>query len=141
MSWGTPAIRCSGASPSGLMGMFRGTLDADDSCSPGLTTNMSAAAAALASCSNVATTACLPRSALSWRCDPRGQVGDPCFTDLNCVDGLHCPNPEFEFGRSDCAARKAVGSPCMLPNECESLFCRGGACVEATTQNAYCLAQ
>jgi len=38
-------------------------------------------------------------------------------------------------------ARKALGAPCGLPNECESLFCKGGQCVEATKQAAYCLAQ
>jgi hypothetical protein len=129
-----------GASPEGLMGMFRGTVAAGESCSPGLTTNMAAAAGALTSCTDVASTACMPRSALSWRCDPRGQVGDDCFSDLNCVDGLYCPNPEFSLSADAvCAQRLPEGSPCSLPNECASLFCKAGACAPVTVQNAYCL--
>jgi hypothetical protein len=128
-----------GASPDGLMGMFRGTVEAGESCSPGLTTNEAAAAGALASCADVNTTACLPRSALSWRCDPRGQVGDDCFSDLNCVDGLYCPNPDLDLGGAQCAQRLPDGSPCSLPNECASLFCKAGQCAPVTVQNAYCL--
>lgn len=137
------AVASYGASPNGLMGMFRGSVDSGSSCSPGLAaaSDMSRAAASLASCADISTTACLPVSTLSWSCEPRGQVGAECFTDLNCVDGLHCPNPEFDIGAATCQERKALGSPCQLPNECESLFCKAGSCVEASAQAAYCLAQ
>jgi hypothetical protein len=137
------SVAAYGVSPNGLMGMFRGSVSDGSSCSPGIraASDQALAAAALASCSNITTTACLPTSALSWSCKPRGDVGAECFTDLNCLDGLHCPNPDFDIGAATCAPRKAVGSPCQLPNECESLFCKGGTCVTADAQAAYCLAQ
>lgn len=134
-----PSIADFGASREGLMGMFRGTEEEGESCAPGLTMNRATAAAKLASCTNIATIACLPTSALSWTCEPRNDVGGRCFTDVNCVDGLFCPNPNLSFGRATCAERKPVGASCELPNECSSLFCKGGACVEAIQQAAYCL--
>ena len=93
----------------------------------------------LASCLDPANNSCLPEGAISWTCAPRANAGGACFTDVNCVDGLFCPNPDFNIEGATCTARKAVGASCSLPNECESLFCKGGKCVEATKQAAYCL--
>jgi hypothetical protein len=130
-----------GSSAEGLMGVFRGTVDAGESCSPGLNANPANAAAKLASCTNIETTACLPTSALTWTCAPRGGAGADCFTDVNCQAGLHCPNPDLDFGMTECTARKPVGSACVNPNECASLYCRGGSCVEPSADAAYCLSQ
>jgi hypothetical protein len=123
------------------MSMLRGTLDSGRSCSPdGF--DKAAAAASLAACKDAATTACLPTSTLIWTCTARGAAGSKCFSDLNCQDGLHCPNPSLvsgEFGTAECAPRKADGSPCELHNECTSLSCEGGTCLAATVTAAYCL--
>ncbi len=130
-----------GASATGLMSMLRGTLAAGKSCSPkGF--EKSSAAASLAACTNVETTACLPTSALLWTCTARGGAGAQCFSDLNCQDGLHCPNPNLlagTFGTASCAARKPAGMPCAQPNECTSFACTGGMCQEPSAEAAYCL--
>jgi hypothetical protein len=130
-----------GGSATGLMSMLRGTLDAGKSCSPkGF--EKSSAAASLAACTNVETTACLPTSTLVWTCTARGGAGAKCFSDLNCQDGLHCPNPNLiagTFGTASCAARKPAGMPCAQPNECTSFACLGGMCQEASAEAAYCL--
>lgn len=133
-----PSIVAFGISRDGLMSMFRGTAASGTSCVP-LGTDPALAAAKLASCSDISTVACLPTSLLSWRCEARGGAGAPCFTDVNCIDGLYCPNPDLAIGSFRCEPRKPLGAGCAWGNECESLFCENGACVEATQRNAYCL--
>lgn len=136
-----PEIAHVGASQDGLLGMLRGTIEAGGDCYQGI--DKAQAAAALASCTNAATTSCMPRSAFNWSCDPRGPVGTTCFTDLNCHEGLYCPNPALTsggFGTGKCAARKPISGSCRQANECASLFCKGGLCVEPTVDAAYCLA-
>jgi hypothetical protein len=120
---------------------MKGTVAGGGDCSPGVTLDPATVAASLASCKDVAKTACLPQNALSWTCSARGGAGASCFTDINCTDGLYCPNPQNEIGTKTCTARKKVGGACASPHECESLYCQGGACVEATAQAAYCLAK
>lgn len=133
-----PMIATYGASAAGLLSMFHGTVEAGKSCRPaGL--DEAGAAAALASCADPVNNACLPANALSWSCTPRGGVGQPCFTDLNCQEGLMCPNPNLSFGEVACAPRKPAGSPCQLANECESIACKGGVCAPVDAQSAYCL--
>jgi hypothetical protein len=130
-----------GASQDGLLGMLRGTVEPGGDCYAGV--DKAVAAAALASCTNGSTTSCLPRSAFSWSCQPKGAIGATCFTDLNCQDGLYCPNPALMsggFGTGKCATRKPISGSCRQPNECASLFCKGGLCVEASVDAAYCLA-
>ena len=130
-----------GASATGLLSMLEGTIEAGKSCSPSGFTKASAAAS-LAACLNGATTACLPTSSLIWTCTARGAAGAKCFSDLNCQDGLHCPNPSLvagEFGTAACAPRKAEGAACMQPNECTSLVCKDGACAASSVEAAYCL--
>ena len=127
------------ASSEGLRGMLRGTLQAGASCAPGITLDDAAAAAALASCTEGETQSCLPEDALVWQCAPRGPAGASCFTDVNCQNDLYCPNPDLEFGTKKCTARKTPGESCTAPNECASLYCKGGQCVDATVEAAYCL--
>jgi len=133
-----PGIVDFGISRDGLMSMFRGTVDAGSSCMP-RSTDPASAAAKLASCKDINTNACLPTSVLSWRCAERGGVGSACFTDVNCQDGLYCPNPDLKIGSFNCEARQPLGASCVWGNECESLFCEAGACVEASQRLAYCL--
>ena len=128
-----------GESNAGLRGMMRGTLKAGANCAPGITVDNAAAAAALASCTDGETQACLPKDPLVWLCSPKSAADAACFTDVNCQEGLYCPNPNLEIGTKKCTARKAPGASCMLPNECASLYCKGGMCVEATVEAAYCL--
>jgi hypothetical protein len=134
----SPDIVSFSISRDGFMAMFRGTASAGASCFPS-GTNAAVAAAKLASCTDIGTIACLPTSLLSWKCTERGGAGDPCFTDVNCFDGLYCPNDKLEIGKSSCEARKPIGGACRWGNECESLFCEAGACVPPSQRNAYCL--
>jgi hypothetical protein len=129
-----------GADPDGLMSMVQGTVAAGGKCSPPVTGGDAAAAGALASCQNAATTACLPSSALTWTCAPRGVAGAKCFTDLNCQNGFYCPNPDLQINMTNCLARKELGGSCAQDNECVSLTCIAGTCAAPTTQSAYCLA-
>lgn len=133
-----PNIVAFSISRDGFMSMFRGTAAAGASCFP-QGTQASVAAAKLASCTDIVNNACLPQSLLSWKCTARGGAGAPCFTDVNCLDGLYCPNDDLAIGKTSCAARKAVGDTCRWGNECESLFCEAGACVPPSQRNAYCL--
>jgi hypothetical protein len=130
-----------GATLEGLRGMFKGTVAPGGSCTTVNVTRRDEVAKALASCMELATTACLPNGVLLWGCSPRAAAGGQCFTDVNCVDGLYCPNPNFDVAGSTCRERKAVGEQCATPNECASLFCKGGQCVEESVEAAYCLAQ
>ncbi len=143
-----PGVAEWGAAYTGLPGILKGTVAAGKSCLPtGSLQDRSVIASALASCTNLAQQACQPRVQTvgglslptSWTCDPKSAAGGLCFTDVNCTDGLYCNNPDLKVGNFKCAARKAAGTPCVNPNECASLFCKKGVCVEKGVQAAYCL--
>lgn len=123
----------------GLRSIFRGTVEAGGDCRPTNPLNKTQAGAALASCTDYASQACVP-SLAAWTCTRHAAAGGHCFSDINCQPGLYCDNPDFAVGGADCLQRKAIGASCALDNECLSLFCRGGACVNADVQAAYCLA-
>lgn len=140
-----PSIGQWAASPTGLQGMMLGTLAEGAACQPSTASllSMGAAAAApyLAACLNPVEVMCLPQLFGGWSCTERGGVGAECFTDLNCLDGLYCPQDDYldpEFG-SSCRTRLALGSNCAAGNECASFACKDGICVESTSQSAYCL--
>jgi hypothetical protein len=137
-----PAIVEWAISPNGLRGIVAGTKNANDSCLPPASQSMDRAvvAAHLASCRDSATQACLPLRLLAWECRPRGQVGADCFSDLNCVDGVFCDNPNLEVTGAKCVQRKLKDATCATSNECQSLFCRGGRCIAPSAGAAYCLA-
>jgi hypothetical protein len=93
----------------------------------------------IASCGVPEAYACMPNPQSNLAvCAPRGAIGDMCYTDLNCRDGLFC-----DFGRQPqaCAPRRPNGASCSSPLACESLRCDGqnGLCVPATLESAYCL--
>jgi hypothetical protein len=135
-----PAIVEWAISPTGLRGIVNGTKNANESCYPG-SMDKALAAAHLASCTNSAAQACLPLRLLAWECRPRGQVGAACFSDLNCVDGLYCDNPNLTINSDHkCTQRKLKDATCATSNECQSLFCRGGTCIAPSAGAAYCLA-
>lgn len=135
-----PTVATWAASPTGLRGITRGTLPSGADCTPPSILNRRVAAGYLASCTNGS--ACLPTLIGDWSCNPPGPAGSACFTDLNCQDNLYCDNPDFTPSSSDrCTARQPTGTPCSLPNQCLTLQCRGGQCVDADQQSAYCLSQ
>jgi hypothetical protein len=134
-----PMISSFAASLDGLLGIMKGTVAAKGDCTP-LALDEATAAAYLAACEDIATTACLP-TALTWKCSPRGGAGASCFTDVNCTDGLYCPNPNATIGTAKCTTRKASGETCTAPNECATLYCKGGKCVDASAEAAYCLGE
>jgi hypothetical protein len=131
-------IAAYGESIEGLRGMFKGTVEAGGSCTSLNPLNREDAAKALSSCADPAASACLPKLSF-WTCTPRQAAGGECFSDVNCNDGLFCNNPNFDIAGSTCGARKAEGAACELPNECASLFCKGGVCVAPSVDAAYCL--
>ena len=133
-SWATSA--------DGAYSSFTGSRAAGEDCLPAggaMTNDTDAIGAALASCSNVATTACLPTDT-EWKCTARGAAGSQCFTDLNCQDGLYCDQSQntgvFD---GDCAPRKADGAACASANECGSFVCKSRVCAAANdVQAVYC---
>jgi hypothetical protein len=133
-----PTIALWGISLEGLRGIFQGTAAPGANCMPPLAQlqNRVVAGAAAASCAQLATHACLPE-ALSWTCTEKHGEGGSCFSDLNCLDGLYCDNPQGGFG-APCRVRKADGATCTNPNECQSLACKQGACTSGVL-GAYCL--
>lgn len=131
-------------SPEGFYSSFAGTVAAGAACLPqgGAETNDTAdLGAALASCSSLETTACLP-TATDWTCAPRAAAGGTCFTvhDLNCQDGLYCDaEGAADLFSGTCTARKAGGQSCMGDNECLSLICDSGTCAaDDDVQAIYC---
>ncbi|MDD9936602.1 MAG: hypothetical protein OXT09_23525 [Myxococcales bacterium] len=126
-------------SPDGFTGAFTGTLGPGEDCMPegGLEADLPVIFAALASCTNVATQACLPTET-TWTCEPRGGADAACFTDLNCQDGLFCDPALTTMGT--CKARKAAGEACLTANECSSAVCKDSVCgADDDVQAAYCL--
>lgn len=123
----------------GFRAIARGTVASGAACDAATSTNkVAATAAALASCSNPETTACLPKMS-GWKCAPRADAGGDCFTDANCKDGLGCDNPSLDIAGGKCGPRKAAGADCELGTECASLACKDGKCVDQTKDTAYCL--
>lgn len=134
-----PKIAETAISPSGLRGVAKGTLAEGADCTAENMSNAVIIAAALASCANPATTACLPSDTPPWTCTARGPAGSPCFTDVNCQDGLFCDNPRGDLTGAMCAARKAAGEACQLANECASLACSSdGQCKPSGLEAAFC---
>jgi hypothetical protein len=134
------SVAAFGTSIDGLPGTFKGTIAPGQSCRPTQSLPDNAAlGAALASCTGLATTACLPQGLLGdWTCSPRNAAGGPCLTDVNCNAGLYCNLPSAT-SLGTCAATLPVGSACSLPSQCSSLFCKNSVCVAADQQAAYCL--
>jgi hypothetical protein len=136
-----PAIAEWAASPVGFATSFQGTLGADADCRMGIGEVNEATTAqlgvALASCRIGDGLACLPGEA-AWTCKPRGAAGSPCFTDLNCADGMYCQNTGGPYD-GVCAARKPAGEACDSPIECSSFLCMSDVCAASTdVQAAYC---
>jgi hypothetical protein len=136
-----PNVAFWGIAVDGLRGCTAGTIVAGGGCEPPIAQlgNKAIDAAYLVACLNPAAAACLPGS-LAWTCAARSAAGGPCFTDLNCVDGLFCDNPNLSLTGSKCTARKADGQGCKAANECATLACKGGSCAPVGQQSAYCLA-
>jgi hypothetical protein len=128
-----------GTSMEGMRGILKGTVDTGQSCFPSDAKNTEATIAALASCKDGAKYACLPISETVFTCSKRSDAGGPCYTDINCADGLYCKNSNMDLIGSVCAARKSIGESCVQTNECESLYCKKGKCVAADQQTVYCL--
>ena len=133
-----PAIAQWAVSQSGFLSAFLGTIDPGGDCVPdgGETAPTDELLAALSSCKDPETNACLP-SMGSWTCSQRGDEGDSCFSDLNCKDGMTCLPALI----GTCQPRKAVGEVYVGATECSTFLCKDNVCAEATADNAYCLAE
>lgn len=143
-----PLVATVGEDPDGLRGMLQGTLEPDGDCFPlslagPFDVTEEQGAAYLAACKDPENYACLPVELLEWTCVERGDVGDPCFTDLNCQPGLYCPQQDPlvpEVGGGPCAPTLDTGEACLAANECTSLACVHGKCAETgDVQAAFCL--
>jgi hypothetical protein len=126
----------------GFASAFKGTVAAGGDCLPeggADTTDFTDLGAALASCTGNATTACLP-SATDWKCTARGGAGSPCFTPINCQDGMWCDSAAAQaVGEGVCTAQKAADETCNAPEECESFVCKSGKCVASDdVQEIFC---
>jgi hypothetical protein len=132
-----PGIVAFNESQQGLRRMFAGTVGPNQSCRPSNVLSRPQAGAALAACTMSETQACLPGLS-TWTCLPRGGAGNACFTDINCIPGFYCPNPNLDIAGANCLARKADGTSCAAGNECASLFCIAGRCEPPSVEGAYC---
>lgn len=131
-SWGLVALRS----------ILKGTRAPNQSCKPPGTSALNdkpAQAAALASCTNLETNACLPMSLLGdWTCAAKSGSGGNCITDDNCQMGMYCRNPNMQpLGK--CAQRLTLGATCTNGTDCASLYCKSGKCVAPEQQVAFCL--
>jgi hypothetical protein len=136
------SISAFGISLDGFRGIAAGTVAVGGTCNPSSTaTNKTAAtAAALVSCTDPASNACMTAAMGSdWKCTARSDAGGTCFSDANCKDGMYCDNPGYALEGGKCAARKAKGADCMASNECTSLACVASKCDDQTKDVAYCL--
>jgi Dickkopf N-terminal cysteine-rich region len=127
--------------------MFQGTVAPMGMCKPSGLPSVGNYAAALASCTQPLTHACLftgdgpnapPQTAT---CAARTDAGATCFVDLNCKDGLYCANPQMKYSQGTCTPLKATGATCTLDAECASFTCRSAVCVVTTEATAYCVSK
>jgi hypothetical protein len=133
-----PGVTWFAASAEGLRTMLRGTRSSGDRCTPPIPIRLETAAGALASCNPSAP--CLGHGTPPiWRCTAPSGAGGPCFSDLNCYDGLYCPQTDPAQFDLVCLARKPPGSPCSIGTECESLLCKNFTCAVLDQQTAFCL--
>jgi len=126
--------------PEGLRSIFRGTIEAGQSCKPAqvLTSDRATQAAALVSCRNPETTACLPQTLLGeWTCTLKGPAGASCLTDDNCQEDAYCSNPE-QSPLGECQLRAPDGTGCSAAAQCAALFCVSGECESPDVELAYC---
>jgi hypothetical protein len=130
-----------GSSQDGLRGILKGTIAAGGDCTPANILQLEKIGAALFSCADSANYYCLPRAQGAWTCETPAGLDTMCFSDVNCIQGLYCDNPQGFPGAGICKERKENGSTCSALNECTSLACRNGKCVVNDTQTAYCLRQ
>jgi hypothetical protein len=127
-------------SNAGFRGVARGTIEPGSSCftfeaGAPITTD---AIALLGSCAGPESYSCMYDPPSRWMCAPRSDIGGPCFTDINCMDGLYC----VTLGSlSKCAPRMPNGATCSSPLACESMNCdyTVSRCVPATLESVYCL--
>jgi hypothetical protein len=140
-----PNVTLWAAQPDGLRAMFQGTIAANGTCKPTGLPSVANYGAALASCTQAATHACLftgdgptapPQTAT---CAARGNAGATCFVDTNCKDGSYCLNPQMKYSGGKCTALKQNGAQCTTDTECASFTCRSAVCVAPTAQTAYCV--
>ena len=84
-------------------------------------------------------TACLP-SATDWKCTARGGEGSPCFSPLNCQEGMWCDSTDAEsLGDGVCVAQKPANEACNAPEECQSFVCKSGSCAASDdVQEIFC---
>ncbi|MEY4579303.1 MAG: hypothetical protein RL701_4006 [Pseudomonadota bacterium] len=121
----------------GFRRVLEGTHHLGDSCMFTAPTPVEQAAA-MASCIHEEGAACLPDSLLNgYVCAARNATDGKCWTEDNCQPGLYCNKPRVTAGT--CAARLQLDAKCDAGSDCASLYCKGGVCVTATIDIAYCL--
>jgi hypothetical protein len=125
-------------SDAGFRGVARGTLPPGADCQPmaSMPYNLLVSVGYLGSCAEPEKMACFGE-APNWTCAPRSDLGGPCMTELNCIDGLHC---EWIGPGGRCVERKPNGAACGQMFECQSLHCDvRGVCADPTVTDVYCL--
>jgi hypothetical protein len=138
-----PSVASWMASPTGLRGILRGTLDEGKSCKPvdALNADGATLAAALVGCQNPDRDACLPASLLGdWTCAPKQAAGGSCVTAENCASGNYCDSPS-SAALGTCVAALPLMASCESADQCAAGGCVAQKCVEANAQTAYCATQ
>lgn len=85
--------------------------------------------------------ACWPVGGES-RCRALSEGGEPCFNDLECIDGYFCGGAGVLPG--DCVAAGDLGAECRENRQCQSSYCEMpeagtiGACAPPDREAIYC---
>ncbi|MBX3276189.1 MAG: hypothetical protein KF729_38405 [Sandaracinaceae bacterium] len=119
----------------GYFGAIRGNRAAGAVCTPASTTDTYEVLAAVLSCQD--DLRCIRGSRGDWNCLAPSTNGQACSLAFDCAD----PNARCERRILDgvCAVPgEELNSLCILPDECASLVCQGGRCVERTRNTVYC---
>jgi hypothetical protein len=143
-----PSVKPWSVSPDGLRSLFEGTVAADQACTPATgIPSIPSYGAALASCKEPATHACLftgaglpPAPPATATCEARASAGAKCFVETNCQEDSYCDNLSMTYSGGTCIARKELGQPCVRSFECTSGFCNhtDAVCGPPDVQQAYC---
>jgi hypothetical protein len=135
-----PSVVGWSTSADGLRRLFKGSVASGQSCKPQqlLNADESQQTAALLSCKDPESSACLPASLLGeWTCAAKSMLGGNCLTDDNCESDAYCSTPADAFFGT-CSERLALAAACSGVNQCQSFNCSAGICKAPDPQAAFC---
>jgi len=118
----------------GFFSPVQGTRAAGAECTPSDPSNATEVLASVLSCQDGSR--CI-RGGGRWSCVAPSALGDPCSFAFDCADaGARCAGGLFN--KTCQIPGEAVGTACLLPDECQSLICTRARCQPVTQDAIYC---